>query len=65
MTDKKRYIKISLAGGSSYYQPEELLYQAIDAELIDIEQNSKITLTFELVEMTDKEYKQLPEFIGH
>ena len=65
MTDKKRYIKISLACGSSYYQPEELLYQAIDAELIDIEQNSKISLTFELVEMTDKEYKQLPEFIGH
>ena len=62
---KTKYIKITLEGGGSYVQPIEELENAIDGELNGIDVGDKATLTFEPVAMTDEEYENLPEFMGH
>lgn len=58
-----KYIKITKPGYGSYIQPFDELHQALDGELAGIE--TEITLVFEPINMTDEEYKNLPEFEGY
>lgn len=64
---KHKYIKIKLHGGSSYIQPATSLdiANALDCELDGLKAGESVTLDIGPVEMTDKEYKNLPEFDGH
>lgn len=59
------YYRISLKGGNTYTQPEDELFQAIDAEFDGISVGETIVLTFTKVEMSEDEYARLPEFEGH
>ena len=61
----EKYVKITLLGGSSYIQPLKELRNAIDGEIDGLEECGKITLTFEMVSMTKKDYEELPDFSGH
>jgi len=63
--EKLRYLKIALHGGGSYVQPLSQVHQAIDGELDGLQVGDKITLDFELIEMTEDEYENLAEFAGH
>ena len=60
---KKQYIKVMIDSYSSYYVAEknELCY-ALDGELDGISTGDKIIL--EVVEMTEEEFQNLPEFEG-
>lgn len=60
-----KYVRIKLHGGNSYIQPIEELHTALDGELSDLSCGQSATLTFEPVDLTDEEYKNLPEFEGH
>jgi len=60
-----KYVKITLHGGNSYIQPVPDLPTAIDGELDGVPIGEKITLSLEPVELTDEEYNNLPEFMGH
>lgn len=61
-----KYVKISVRHGGSYVQPREKLAEALDAELDGLEDYlGGVTITFRHVEITDKDYENLPEFIGH
>lgn len=60
-----RFVKIQLHGGSGYIHPIEKLQEAIEEELVDLEDVGKITLSFKPAYITDEEYENLPEFVGH
>jgi hypothetical protein len=60
-----RHVKIKLHGGGVYIQPVSEILNAIDGELDGVELGDKITIDFEPVELTDEEYNNLPEFMGH
>ena len=61
---KKLYAKISLNVGGTYVQPlDQLSLVALIDEIID-GQIGEIW-TAEIVEMDEKEYEGLPEFVGH
>lgn len=60
---KPKYVRISLHGGSGYVQPVDKLAAAWDGELDDADVGDKWTV--EVVDITDEEYKQLPDFAGH
>lgn len=62
---KKQYLQIKLHGGNCYVQPLSEIHQAIDGELDGLQIGDKITLDFELVEMTEEEYEKLADFAGH
>jgi len=61
------FVKIAHDEGS-YIQPVSELVSAIDADLDGWVECSavgdKMTLTFEIVEMSQEEYDALPEFTG-
>ena len=59
----KKYVKISLLGGGSYVQPMDRLMDAIDGEMDGAPKGTTIKLV--VVEMSDEEYRKLPEFTGH
>jgi hypothetical protein len=61
---KKRYVKLNRPEYGGYYIVEmEDIGGIIEAEL-DGQQQGDDPLTLEIVEMTDTEYKKLPEFMG-
>lgn len=62
---RHKYVRVKLHGGNSYIHPTNNLLDALDGELDGVDIGDKITLDFEPVEMTDDEYKALPEFMGH
>jgi len=64
-TKEYKYVKISLKGGGHYIQSVDEIQYAVSNELIDLPLGDKIVLTFEPVDITDEEYLNLPEFIGH
>ena len=61
---KKLYAKISLNVGSTYAQPLDqlslvvLIDEIVDGHIGEI-------WTVEIIEMDEKEYDDLPEFVGH
>lgn len=57
------YIRITLDGGGSYVQPMDDVLEALDAELDVLPVGDKLTI--EIIEMSDDEYRRLPEFRGH
>ena len=59
----KKYVEISVLGGGLYLQPMDRLMDAIDAEMDAAEKGTTIKLV--VVEMSDEEYRKLPEFTGH
>jgi hypothetical protein len=49
----------------SYIRPIDKISEALNGEFDDFEQNVKSYLQLEVVEMTEEEYEQLPEFKGY
>jgi len=60
-----RVVNIKLKGGGNYIQPLNTIQDAIDGELCDLQVGESITLSFTMLEMSEKEYEELPEFMGH
>lgn len=62
----RRYIKITRSDvDGSYIQPVELIGNAVDGELDDIDYYELGTkLILEIIEMHPDDYEQLPEFGG-
>ena len=60
------YAKISLKGGNTYTQPLDQLDVFLD-EIDEAAENESVgeIWTLELIEMTEEEYNNLPEFDGH
>lgn len=59
----KLYAKITLIGGGTYIQPLITLGNALDAEFDGASAGEKWLI--ELVEMSDAQYEELPDFAGH
>ncbi len=59
------YVRIKLEGGNSYYEKLEHVGEQVINELDGAEVGKPITLHFTLVEMTDEEFMNLPDFEGH
>lgn len=61
MSEKKRYIKIS----DGYTTCIDPLKQGIEhLKMLPLEMGIGEKWTFEIVEMTEEEFKELPEFVG-
>jgi hypothetical protein len=58
-----KYCRITSSHGGSYVQPYSDIRQALDGELDGLSEGEKLTVEF--VDITDEEYRQLPEFKGH
>lgn len=61
-TEKKKYVQVSLDGMIGYTQPLSAVSTAIEADFDCAELGTKLTL--ELVEMTEEQFENLPEFDG-
>lgn len=59
------FIRVSLNGGGSYVQPIDSIADAIEGETDGLSLGDKITLTLEVIEMSQEQYDRLPEFAGH
>ena len=62
MDKKKRYVQIDRPEHNGYFCPIREIAVAVESELIDSEVVEKLILT--VIEMTDEEVKELPEFTG-
>ena len=60
-----QYVRITLEGGNSYYEKLEHVGVQVLNELDGAEVGHPITLHLELVNMTDEEFMNLPDFEGH
>ena len=63
--NKYKYVRVKLHGGGSYIQAIDELHYALDGELDGVSLGESITITFTPVNITDQEYLNLPEFMGH
>ena len=62
--EKAKYAHIQVHDGGHYYVPWNSLGGALEGET-DMEVGEEVTITIKAVEMTDKEFFDLPEFEGH
>ena len=60
----EEYYKISIDGSFVVFKNFEDVGATVSAYCEDIEPNEPIDITVEIVEMTQEEYSELPEFEG-